>query len=171
MQTGETSYRIRLQGWFAPSWIVGLCAELARCRLSIVSGHVLRKVDQTWVAELEVDAEPEAVDPLTISYLDLTELVRDREVQPLCLIRYTVEETLAPGGALHVTIEADDTLGLLGSMLAELALLLLFPVELHIETRSGRAYDSFWLNAVGGAQPAPDVRTSLERALGRACAR
>ncbi|MDB4986720.1 MAG: hypothetical protein JWN04_1898 [Myxococcaceae bacterium] len=172
LQTGVSSYRVRLAGWFAPSWIVPFCSELAARQLSIDSAHLLRKLDQTWVAELDLTALPAADDPLAVSYIELagaSAAPAGMQAAPLRLARYSIEDPAEAGGTLHVTIEADDSLGLLGSMLAQLAVLSLFPMEMHIETRAGRAYDSFWLSAVGGSEPGPATRSSLERALKRAC--
>lgn len=68
-----------------------------------------------------------------------------------------------------LTLEAADSLGLLGSLLSALAQFELFPLELHIETRDGRAYDSLWLAAGGGVPPAPAARTAAHQLLSGAC--
>jgi hypothetical protein len=39
---------------------------------------------------------------------------------------------------------------------------------MHIETRNGRAYDSFWLGTVGATSPGQRIRDSLDRVLSRA---
>lgn len=170
-QTGERTYRIRLEGAFGPSWIASLCAELADRQLSIDRAHAMRSQNQTWVAELNVVALPGADDPLEIPYVELAEAGAPDASDPLQLARYTIEETPAHGGTLHLTIEAKDSLGLLGSLLSQLAMLFLFPIEMHIETREGRAQDSFWLGAVGAVSPGPRIRDSLDRVLSRALSR
>lgn len=167
-QTGEASYRIRLEGSFGPSWIASLCAELARRRISIDRAHALRTVNQTWIAELNVLALPGAEDPLAIRYVELAEADAPDARGPLTLSRYDIEVAPAHGGSLKLTIEADDGLGLLGSLLSQLAMLFLFPLEMHIETRDGRAYDSFWLGTVGATSPDARLRDSLDRVLARA---
>jgi hypothetical protein len=166
--TGEAAYRIRLEGAFGPSWISSLCAELADRQVSIDRAHAMRTPNQTWVAELNVIALPGAEDPLSIGYVELAEAGAPDASDPLRLDRYTIEETPAHGGTLMLTIEAADSLGLLGSLLSQLAMLFLFPIEMHIETRSGRAYDSFWLGTVGATSPGPRIRDSLDRVLARA---
>lgn len=166
-KTGDSAYRIRLEGPFGPSWIAGLCAELADRQISIDRAHAMRTLNQTWVAELNVIALPGAEDPLKIGYVELAEAGAPDASDPLRLDSYSVEETGAHGGALKLTIEAADSLGLLGSLLSQLAMLFLFPIEMHIETRNGRAYDSFWLGTVGATSPGPRIRDALERVLAR----
>ena len=167
-QTGLSSYRIRLEGSFGPAWIASLCAELADRQLSIDRAHAMRTPNQTWVAELNVVALAGAENPLAIAYVELAEAGAPNASDPLRLVRYTIEETPAHGGALRLEIEAEDSLGLLGSLLSQLAMLFLFPIEMHIETRGGYAYDSFWLGTVGATSPGPRIRDSLHRVLARA---
>jgi hypothetical protein len=166
-QTGDSSYRIRLEGPFGPSWIASLCAELADRQLSIDRAHAMRTSNQTWVAELNVDALPGADDPLVIPYVELAEAGAPDASDPLQLLSFEIEETSAHGGSLQLTVEAVDSLGLLGSLLSQLAMLFLFPVEMHIETSNGHAHDVFWLGTVG-ATPGPRLRDSLARMLSRA---
>jgi UTP:GlnB (protein PII) uridylyltransferase len=167
-QTGQGAYRIRLEGAFGPSWIASLCAELADRQISIDRAHAMRTINQTWVAELNVLTLPGAEDPLTIGYVELAESGAPDASDPLKLHDFSVEETSAHGGTLKLTLEAQDSLGLLGTLLSQLAMLFLFPIEMHIETRDGRAHDSFWLGTVGASSPGPRVRQSLQRVLARA---
>ena len=62
-----------------------------------------------------------------------------------------------------LTLEAADSLGLLGALLGGLAELELFPLELHIETRAGRAYDSLWLAGAAGTPPAAAAGMAAEQ--------
>ncbi|HEX5661590.1 MAG TPA: hypothetical protein VFX59_30580 [Polyangiales bacterium] len=166
-QTGDTSYRIRLEGPFGPAWIASLCAELADRQISIDRAHAMRTSNQTWVAELNVEALPGAADPLAIAYVELAEAGAPDASDPLKLLKFEIEETSAHGGSLQLTVEAEDSLGLLGSLLSQLAMLFLFPVEMHIETSEGRAHDVFWLCTVG-ASPGPRLRDAASRVLSRA---
>jgi UTP:GlnB (protein PII) uridylyltransferase len=68
-----------------------------------------------------------------------------------------------------LTLEAVDSLGLLGSLLSAFAQLGLFPDELHIETRDGRAYDCIWLSAAGGVPPTALARDRAAQLLRRSC--
>jgi hypothetical protein len=127
----------------------------------------MRTTNQTWVAELNVDALPGAEDPLAIPSVELAEAGAPDASDPLRLVRFEIEETSAHGGSLQLTVVAVDSLGLLGSLLSQLAMLFLFPVEMHIETSDGHAHDVFWLCTVGSS-PGPRLRDSLERMLSRA---
>jgi hypothetical protein len=167
-QTSERGYRIRLEGAFGPSWIASLCAELADRSISIDRAHAMRTLNQTWVAELNVVALADAEDPLAIPYVDLAEAGAPDASDALVLESYEIEETTAHGGTLKLTVEGPDSLGLLGSLLSQLAMLFLFPIEMHIETRAGRVFDSFWLGTVGATSPGPRIRDSLDRVLRRA---
>lgn len=167
-QTSERGYRIRLEGAFGPAWIASLCAELADRSISIDRAHAMRTLNQTWVAELNVVALADAEDPLAIPYVDLAEAGAPDASDPLALEAYEIEETAAHGGTLKLTVEGPDSLGLLGSLLSQLAMLFLFPIEMHIETRDGRVFDSFWLGTVGATSPGPRIRDSLDRVLRRA---
>lgn len=167
-RTSERGYRIRLEGAFGPAWIASLCAELADRRISIDRAHAMRTLNQTWVAELNVVALADAEDPLAIPYVDLAEAGAPDASDPLALESYEIEETAAHGGTLKLTVEGPDSLGLLGSLLSQLAMLFLFPIEMHIETRDGRVFDSFWLGTVGATSPGPRIRDSLDRVLRRA---
>jgi hypothetical protein len=68
-----------------------------------------------------------------------------------------------------LTLESEDSLGLLGGVLGALASCGLFPVEMHIETREGRAYDSLWLAGAGGARPSRTAFAEAQRLLAESC--
>ena len=56
-------------------------------------------------------------------------------------------------------------LGLLGTLLAKLAGLGLYPVEMHIDTQTDIASDTLWLGTADGGSPAPEQRDALCAAL------
>jgi hypothetical protein len=94
----------------------------------------------------------------------------DVSTKPVFVIdSYRLLESRAYGGTLMLTLEASDSLGLLGSLLTRFALLGLVPVELHIETKAGRAYDSLWLCATDGGPPTHDARDAVVQVLDRSC--
>lgn len=157
-----------MEGWFGPNWLASLCAELGQRGISVDRAAARRGDDATWVAELELVALPRAEDPLEVPYVDLTESSAHQTLHPLHLLRFSLDESRDLSGALVVNIEALDAVGLLGTFLGQLAMLLLFPLELHVETRGDRAHDSFVLGALGEAT-SRRTRDSLERMLKRAC--
>jgi UTP:GlnB (protein PII) uridylyltransferase len=162
---GERKYRIRLGGFFGPAWMANLCKGMAEHRLSIDRAHAMRARNQSWMAELVVVALEGAADPRELPYVQVVESMDIGESTPLALVRYELEESRDHGGTLRLTLEADDTLGLLGSLLIQLADLLLYPVEMHIETVDRRARDCLWLGTLGAEAPSQEVRLELERLL------
>jgi hypothetical protein len=161
-------HSLRMEGWFGPNWLASLCSELARRGISIEHATARRGPDATWIAKLELVALPRAQNPLEVPYVELTDSAPDQTLRPLHLLRFSLHESKHAAGALVVDIEAVDAVGLLGTLLGQLAMLLLFPLEMHVETRGELAFDSFVLGALGhGASPR--TRDSLERLLRRAC--
>jgi len=100
-----------------------------------------------------------------VPYVTLADADVVHEPSPLQLDRYELIESGDHGGALRLTLETDDSLGLLGSLLSSLATLLLFPLEVHIETRDGLAHDWLWLGGVGGSSPSGKAEEALRRLL------
>lgn len=163
--------RIRLGGLLQTSWMSALCSGLAESRISIEHTHARLAHDNTWIAELHVFPVAGGADPLKLPYIDLMEAVDAGPPAPdsgrpaLRLDSYRLIESRDHGGTLMLTLEGPDTLGLLGALLGGIAGLGLFPVEVHIETRGGRAYDCLWLGAAGGAAPTSSTKEALDQLL------
>lgn len=159
--------RVRLGGPLRPFWMANLGRGLSEQRLSIQRAHAKRENEGMWVAELWLLPLPSARNPLAVSYLRLANERGPRAAsgEKLALTRYKLEESVDHGGTLRLEFEAEDSLGLLGELLASLAVLMLFPVEMHIETRDGRAHDCLWLRGVGASQPRPEAADLLTRLL------
>jgi hypothetical protein len=166
----DTSYRLRLGGAFGSGWLARLCRGLASQRISIERAHAMRAPNDAWNVELHVDCLSGAAPVSGVPLLQL--LAADApESGPLELERYQLVPSTAHGGTLQLTIEAEDTLGLLGSLLAQLAKLGLYPIEMHIETRNGRAEDQLWLYTDRAPQPSAEQQTVLEAVLAAAVAK
>ena len=142
-----------------------LCVSLSERRISIERVHATRARDWSWLAELHVTALAGAHDPMTLPLVALADADVTHAPSPLQLDRYELLESGDHGGTLRLTLEAADSLGLLGSLLTSLATLLLFPVEMHIETRAGRAHDCMWLGGVGASAPSGRAEDALRRLL------
>jgi hypothetical protein len=161
---GETSYRLRLGGAFGSGWLARLCRGLASQRISIERAHAMRSPNDAWNVELHVECLDGAAPVSGLPLLQL--LAADApESDPLELDRYQLDASSAHGGTLQLTIEAVDTLGLLGSLLAQLAKLDLYPIEMHIETRNGRAEDQLWLYTDQAPRPSFELQQALQRVL------
>ena len=161
---GGSAFKIRLGGTFGAAWLARLCRGLASQRISIERAHAMRAPNRAWSAELHVVCLPgaPALESLPILPLVAAELP---DAGPLELDRYRLHPSTAHGGTLYLTIEAPDTLGLLGGLLAQLAKLSLYPIEMHIETRAGRAEDSLWLYTDHGPRPSIETQDALDRVL------
>ncbi len=162
---GLGRYRVQLGGSFRPAWVATLCSELAARRISIDEAHARRGSDGVWLAQLQVVALSGAPDVELVPYVELAEMPIARVPSSFAIDAHRLESVPERADALLLSIEAPDSLGLLGSLLASLAALLLFPVEMRIETRGGRAYDRLWLAGIGGSAPSAGAREALLRRL------
>lgn len=164
---GTASYRVELGGPLRPGWMASLGMELSSRSLSVDRANGRRGPKGTWSAEIDLVRMPQGEDPLTLPYVDLAESGRMADTgQPLRLDRYTVTESEFHGGCIELDFEAQDSLGLLGRVLAELTLLVLFPVVLRIETRRSRVHDRLWLTGINGP-PSTEAFVHLQQRLAR----
>jgi len=163
------SFRVRLGGPFRGAWLANLSCRLAEQQISIDHVHARLSTDSIWIAELHLLGLGTGRDPLAIDYATLAEETDIRTEPVFVTDSYRLLESRDYGGSLMLTLEAPDSVGLLGSLLIRLALLGLVPVELHIETKAGRAYDSLWLCAAGGGPPTRDARDAVAQLLDRSC--
>jgi len=164
-------FRVRLGGPFRGAWLANLSCRLAKQNVSIDHVHARLSSDETWIAELHLlVAGGAATDgPLAIDYIAHAEAT-DARTDPVFVVNsYRLLESRDYDGSLMLSFEAPDSLGLLGSLLTRLLLLGLVPVELHIETRGGRAYDSLWLRTTSGGCPSSDERDAVTQVLERSC--
>lgn len=164
---GPASFRIRLGGTFTPAWLARLCRGLASQRISIDRAHAMRAPNRAWSAELHVVSLPGAP---ALGSLPILPLIAADVPDPgaLELDSYELTPSTAHGGTLHLAIDAPDSLGLLGALLAQLAKLTLYPIEMHIETQAGRAQDSLWLYTDQSSRRVTELQDLVERMLASA---
>ena len=161
----SAAFRIRLGGPFRGAWLATLSSRLAERHISIDHTHARLTGDEIWIAEFHLLGSPDSADLLGVDYIALAETASTAEGGAFALDSYRLIESRDYGGTLMLSLEAPDSLGLLGSLLGAFAGLGLHPLELHIETRGGRAYDSLWLAAAGGAPPPATAREAAESLL------
>jgi hypothetical protein len=159
----DESFRVRLGGSFGPGWLASLCCGLAAQRINIERAHAMRTRNLSWIAEFTAVALPGSADPDSVQYLALATSPISPYAKPMRLDTYALETCY--DGTLKLSIEAQDSLGLLGAVLEKLAVLGLYPVEMHIETETSRAADTLWLCTADGGTPSDALRDALERAL------
>jgi len=204
-ELSDGSFRVRFGGLLSPTWMLGVCSGLAQAQISIDRLHARRlSHDGSWIAELHVLPLASATSPTRLPLLTFAEqglqmwpdtvaawlaqedepsgvvpavLVGTQQPVPLRLRRYELTQSSDHGGTLCLELTAQDSVGLLGSLLTALGNLSLWPVEMHIETREGEAYDCLWLatGSSGSARepsvisvPAPADHLALHDLMSRA---
>jgi hypothetical protein len=161
------AFRVRVGGPFRGAWLATLSSRLAELHISIDHTHARLSGDDNWIAEFHLLALSGAPDLLSVDYIALARTASTAQAGVFELESYRLIESRDYGGTLMLTLETTDSLGLLGSLLVALDDLGLHPLELHIETRAGRAYDSLWLAAASGVPPSADMRAAVELLLQR----
>lgn len=143
-QVGPGRSTVELDGAFRPGWLALLGMRLAERDVSVELVRAKRHENGRWHAELEVQSAP-GTSPNRIDYAALA--VEDGRVDGAGLIieRFAVQRDPGRPGGVVLHVEAVDSLGLLGRLLATLSLAMLFPQEVWMRTERGRAYDTLWL--------------------------
>jgi hypothetical protein len=160
----DGSFRVRLGGSFGQGWLASLCCGLAKRRISIERAHAMRTRNLSWIAEFSALLLEGGEDPDRVPYVALATTPVTLDEQALRLDSYRIEPCF--DGTLKLSVEARDTLGLLGSLLDKLASLGLYPIEMHIETTpSDLACDALWLSTADGGSPSSELTRSLEQML------
>lgn len=163
---GDDNYRIRLGGLLRPTWMLGVCNGLAKNNVSIDRAHARRLThDASWIAELHVVALADASDPLQLPLISFAESGPVEGSGPLALRSYDLIESTDHGGTLRLTFNAQDSVGLLGSLLLAFSSLSLLPVEMHIETRDKEACDCLWLATTASDKPGAKDKAALDALL------
>jgi len=148
------TYRIRMGGMLCSTWMLGVCTGLARQQISIDRAHARRLThDGSWIAELHVIAMEGAADPLQLPLIAFAEEIPADSSAALALRDYELIDSTDHGGTLRLTFSAQDSVGLLGSLLRTFSGLSLVPVEMHIETRGMQACDCLWLTSLSADKP------------------
>ena len=163
---GDNNYRIRLGGLLRPTWMLGVCNGLAKNNVSIDRAHArLLSHDASWIAELHVVALTDAPDPLQLPLIAFAESGPVEGSAPIALRTYELIESTDHGGTLRLTFNAQDSVGLLGSLLLAFSSLSLLPVEMHIETREKEACDCLWLATKTSGNPSGKDKVALDNLL------
>ena len=163
---GGEPFQVHLDVPLAPGWAGNLAAGLARVGVSIVRGHACGAGAGLWSSRIEVVRTAGAADPraLGIAALATTDSGAGFAA-PIELDHFALLPSLEHGGTLELRLEAADTMGFLAALLRRLAYFALFPVEMRLETRSGRIADEFWLCAGGSRAPSPAIAEALRAVL------
>jgi hypothetical protein len=163
---GSERFELQLDGPLPTGWAGNLAAGLARVGVSIDRGHARGAGAGLWSSRIEVVRTAGAADPraLGIEALATTDSGAGFAA-PIELDHFALLPSLEHGGTLQLRLEAADTMGFLAALLRRLAYFALFPVEMRLETRSGRIADEFWLCAGGSRAPSPATADALRAVL------
>lgn len=146
-----------------PHWLVFLLSGLAASNVSVISGRATQTA-LDWDARLVLDFRGALNEP---SELDYSALAEKKPITPTTasprLTRHSVSRRA--DGNLEVNVEGPDQIGFLGRFLGRLSLIMLFPIEIEINTVLGKIHDRVVLCSIGGTAPDESAKTSLERLL------
>lgn len=155
-----------MDGPLGPGWAGNLAAGLAAQRVSIERGQARAERGGIWTARFEVQRLPGAAPFASIDVAKLAATdAGEGFATPLRLLDFSVEWAPDRGGCLMLSVCAQDTVGFLAALLRRLSFFALFPVEMRLETRSGRVDDVLWMRSSGDRAPLARTREALRRAL------
>jgi hypothetical protein len=154
---------LELGGPLLPGWAGKLASACARRAISLDRGHAVGDRNGLWSARFEI------VSALDLRALPLASfLLEDADDSarlPPALASCDVHAAVEHGGSLHVEVTAPDCVGFLAGLMRRFAYFSLFPVELRLDTRSGRVDDQFWLRAGAYRRPSPATGPALRSSL------
>ncbi|HEX8552903.1 MAG TPA: hypothetical protein VF681_15270 [Abditibacteriaceae bacterium] len=157
-------YELQLNGRIShPHWLVFLLAGLAQSQVSVVSGRA-QQTGLDWTARLMVDFRGASARPDSLDYAVMAER---KPASPVMTAPKLTSYNLArrADGSLQLHVQGPDQLGFLGRFLGRLALVMLFPVEIEINTVMGQIHDRVVLRGIGGTAPDESARAALETLL------
>lgn len=157
-------HELHLKGRIShPHWLVFLLSGLAASTVSVVSGRATQS-GLDWEARLMLDFRSAEAEPASLNYAALAE---NKPNTPATasprLTRYVLSRRA--DGSLEVQVEGPDQIGFLGRFLGRLSLIMLFPIEIEINTVLGQIHDRVVLRSIGGIAPDESAKTSLETLL------
>ena len=157
-------HELQLSGRIShPHWMVCLLSGLSQSGVSVVSGRA-QQTALEWDARLLLDFRTAKVQPHDLEYSALAERrPATPDMASPKLSRF--ELTRRVDGGLEVQVHGPDQIGFLGRFLGRLSLVMLFPVEIEINTVLGQIRDRVVLRGIGGNAPDEHARASLNTLL------
>jgi hypothetical protein len=164
-RTMSGSYELHLKGRFShPHWVAFLFSGLAEAQVSVISGRASQSGIQEWDARINLDFRRCTLAPGTFDYVALAQ--RKPAAMDMSVPRLTSYEIMRRRDQeLEVRLEGPDQIGFLGRFLGRMALLMLFPSDIEINTVAGVIRDRVVFRGVGGAVPTPEAQQSLDTLL------
>jgi hypothetical protein len=165
LKNEQGHYELKIWGKFPPRWLANLTSGLSDRDINIHRGAAHKVTASFWEGTLEVSPAAGGGFPESLDFIALTRDIHVSErADNIRLERFTVQRQ---EGAFIVEIEAPDSVGFLVTLLKKFAFFSLFPVEVRIDTPSGRVRDSFRLKGIGGMAPSDasfhGLKTELDK--------
>ena len=156
--------QLRICGEFQhPHWIPYLFSGLSNLKVSVMRGTATRAATRDWDATFDLDFTECSRTPDKIDYLTLSQQQTALAFAPPTLSQFQI--TRRTDQSLEVLLHGPDQIGFLGRILSKLALFMLFPTELEIDTVAGRIQDRIVFRSLGGMPPSELAEKSLETML------
>lgn len=155
---------VRLAGDLPIGWMGTLSLGIAEAGLSIERGTARRIDRRRWETELELNSSLPGRKLAAPDYLLLASRRLHHVPRAIVIEAYTIDRH-PERGTLVLDLKGVDCVGFLGSLLDRLAGLLLFPVEMEIETVGSHAVDRLCLQALGGKPPSLEAEQVLAELL------
>ncbi len=157
-------HELKIKGEFShPHWMAFLFAGLSAVQISVVSGRATR-TGSGWDARLMLDfarseTVPESLDAVALALQkpDKTDGAAPR-ISQFRIARRADE-------SLEVWVDGPDQIGFLGRVLGRMSLVMLFPIEIEINTISSVIHDRFVFRGIGGVVPSDAAQKSLDSLL------
>jgi hypothetical protein len=154
---------LKIAGRFThPHWMAFLFSGLSAAGVSIISGRAVQNETQ-WDARCILDfsgsnTAPEALDFVMLA-LQRPESSVSSAKSPI-LSQFQIARRADQ--SLEVWLHGPDQIGFLGRVLSRLSLIMLFPIEIEINTVAGQIRDYIVFRGIGGMAPNDDAKKSLE---------
>ena len=177
---GHGHWAVHLEGRLPVDCVGALARGLADTGIDIVRGCARRVDRRRWEIDLEVAPRRPGLDPAAVDYVALAaRRSNPHAATPIVVDVHEIVRDASQRG-LVVSVRGMDRVGFLASLLERFAGILLFPVEMFIETiqpegdgviqlGSGAAIavDTFVLRSLGDRTPPPDAEVMLSGLLQR----
>ena len=161
---GQGLLDLQLSGCLPPDWSLRLARGLATRSIGLRNGYARRLEGEAWLARLELDHSRSggpAPDFLALATACAPALAS--AAPPL--LDLELAESADFGGCLHLEVHAWDAIGLLASVLGQVAAASLRAEELILETEGECAFHHLVLKGARGDAPAPAQRRRLRQGL------
>lgn len=161
-------WMLSLWGPLPLGWAGNLAHNCAGAHMSVVDGEGTRLTTGRWASVFTLLPDACSVEARQFDFAAMA-LRRPRpptRLRDVRLAKLTVEHDRR-AMECHVTLEAQDRLGLLAFLLSRFAGHYLYPVRLSLRTANGRVANRFALTGAGGAPLGMRAVDALEEDLGR----